>query len=243
MDPATTCALATANIARPPITATAPSLRIVGGDTEVGPCSQANVPARKGMLRVSASRYDGTMRCALLVVAAFFGCARSNGEEKRAIKAEPPTDKASASVAASLTRKAKVEPMAVNALPICGSDVPLAALCKIGGDAMSARFECKNPEPLMFCSKTDEWSCKYMSFAGETPPAVTFQARFDHKGPKVETGVVLDLTKFKREGVVRGVAVHFRVADDPAGKRRAQEIAAEPEGFGCVTAEQGYRAK
>ncbi|MFT3772503.1 MAG: hypothetical protein QM820_44485 [Minicystis sp.] len=122
-------------------------------------------------------------------------------------------------------------------LPVCGTDDPLAALCNLGTD--SARFECDKPEPVQFCAKGTEWICRHLQ---DEPPAVTYRARHDQQGPRVKPGETIDVSQFKREGKVRGVAVQMRVSDGKAAEVRREEIAQKLKEWGCF-AQWDPRAK
>ncbi|MGZ6089230.1 MAG: hypothetical protein ACXWUE_37550 [Polyangiales bacterium] len=165
------------------------------------------------------------------IAIAFVSCSKPTESPK----VQPAPEKPSASSSA----KTALSP---SALPVCGKDDPLAALCALGKDASEAKFECKSPEPLVFCAKVDEWCCKYDTmFAGETVPAISYRARFDHQGPKVKDGAILDMKKFKREGPVRGVAIHAKVASDAEGKALTESFAKQLVSWGCREGEKAYR--
>ncbi len=74
-------------------------------------------------------------------------------------------------------------------LPFCGDDIakePLAALCRLGEPPERAHFACDDPEALTFCGGHTTFSCRYLAFAGEEPPPITFSAIHDEEGPKLD---------------------------------------------------------
>jgi hypothetical protein len=179
--------------------------------------------AREDRTRFMASNgnsrrlYRSVSSLLFLFAASSFGCRRADD----GARAEP----ASASADAKKT-------VAPSALPVCGTDDPLSALCNLGTE--SARFECLSPEPVQFCSKGTEWVCSYPR---EDPPAITFRARFDQQGPRLKGGEMVDVSKFKREGKVRGVAVQLAVSDEKNAQARVDEIARKLVAWGCVALE------
>jgi hypothetical protein len=111
---------------------------------------------------------------------------------------------------------------------VCGSADPLAALCNLGAD--SARFECDQPEPVQFCSRGVEWHCSY---AKSAPPAVMYRARHDQPSQPVKPGELVDVSGWRREGKVRGVAVTMRVTDGKEAAARRDEIGEKLKAWGC----------
>ena len=95
----------------------------------------------------------------------------------------------------------------------------------------------------MFCGAFDEWTCRYMAFAGETPPPVTYHARFDHEGPPVKSGDIIDDAAYERTGIVRGIAVHVEEKDDAAGLAKASQWSALLTEWGCAPKDEYGKTK
>jgi hypothetical protein len=92
----------------------------------------------------------------------------------------------------------------------------------------------------MFCGRIDTWGCTRLAIFGEKIPPVQFEARINHTGPPIKLNVPIDtkqlLAENPRRGPLRGVAVHYHVADDDEGKRRLAAINAKIVSWGCVDA-------
>lgn len=131
-------------------------------------------------------------------------------------------------------------------LPICktaAKDDPLAVVCTLGAPENQARFDCADPSPLMFCGAFDEWACYYLAIAGQEAPPVTYRARFDHIGPPVKTGDIIDDGAFKRTGVVRGVRSQLREVDEAAGVAKAAAWTASLIEWGCTVSDEFGKTK
>jgi len=184
------------------------------------------------------------LACAFVAVASFVVACKRDVPDGAA-RSEPMTSSAAPSPSSPSTSASSKPPaVAASSLPVCTTpDDPLAAFCTLGADSAKARFECNDPSPLMFCGALDEWSCKYMAIAGEVPPRVTYEAYFDHVGPPVKTGVVLDMTKFVRKGPVRRVSVNLAVKDDAEGKALVTSTSETFAKWGCVARGGDYKTR
>jgi hypothetical protein len=123
------------------------------------------------------------------------------------------------------------------ALPTCASanaDDPLAVVCTLGAEAGRARFECDAPQPLSFCRQFVDWSCRYDGYAGESPPKVSYRARFAQTGPPPKHGDMTDPSAFSREGRIKGTSVFVAEKSNRVGAEIAARWAGQVEQWGCA---------
>jgi hypothetical protein len=175
-----------------------------------------------------------------LLIAAMLlsACGKKDEAETRTViipaKDVPPADAGPPDAAAATAP----EP---GKLEVCGAkmaDEPLAALCRLGTPAGDFRFNgCDQPMVLGWCKKTTMYSCR-----GSNLPPTTYEVHVESTGPPPKSGEVVDLSKVKPVGPIKGVQIAMAEADEPKGEARATALAATLERWGCVATDRGSHA-
>ena len=173
------------------------------------------------------------LRVVVIAIAFAFGCKHAASDAP--LQHDPPSGSSAPTTSASASTAVVQPHVSPPSLPVCAhADDPLSALCNVGADAAKARFECAKPEPILFCAGFDQWTCRYMVPFGEVVPTVTYSAAFDHVGPKIKDGQIIDTKQFTRKGPVRVVEVSTAVKTDAEGNALVDTTRATIVSWGCV---------